>query len=124
MTYRLGYKDIRALNKPITQKLRLLTRGNIPSLRNRAIPRAGVVHRSEIVQSHAQEHSIARKLRNPTRGSSPSLRNRIIPRVGIIHHPKITVMSVLTGSSTHYLAILYKKKSPKASLPLGAYRLS
>ena len=83
MTYRLGYKDIRALNKPITQKLRLLTRGNIPSLKNRRIP-----------------------------------------RVGIIHHPKITVMSVLTGSSTHYLAILYKKKSPKASMPLGAYRLS
>ena len=89
MTYRLGYKDIRALNKPITQKLRLLTRGNIPSLRNRAIPRAGVVHRSEIVQSHAQEHSIARKLRNPKRGSSPSLRNRVFPRAGVVHRSEI-----------------------------------
>ena len=55
MTYRLGYKDIRALNKPITLKLRISTRGNIPSLRNRAIPRAGVVHRSKIAQSHAWE---------------------------------------------------------------------
>ena len=89
MTYRLGYKDIRALNKPITQKLRLLTRGNIPSLRNRAIPRAGVVHRSEIVQSHAQEHSIARKSRNPTRRSSPPLKNRTIPRVGVVHRSEI-----------------------------------
>ena len=95
MTYRLGYKDIRALNKPITLKLRISTRGNIPSLRNRAIPRAGVVHRSEIVQSHAQEHSIARKLRNPTRGSSPSLRNQEIPRAGVIHCPRITKSHVL-----------------------------
>ena len=54
MTYRLGYKDIRALNKPITQKLRLLTRGNIPSLENRAIPRAGSLHRSENAEFRAR----------------------------------------------------------------------
>src|SRR5699024_12111147 len=40
-----------ARQRSITQELQNLTHGNVPPLRNRGIPRAGSVHRSEIAES-------------------------------------------------------------------------
>src|SRR5699024_12020863 len=61
------------------------TRRSSPSLRNRRIPRAGVVHRPEIAKSHAQERSTAQKSQNPTRRSGPPLGKSRIPRAGAVH---------------------------------------
>ena len=65
------------------------TRRSRPSLGNRGILRAGVVHRSENAEFRAQERSTAQELRNPTRRSSPSLRNREISRAVMFHRSGI-----------------------------------
>src|SRR5699024_12590019 len=50
---------------------------------------AGVVHRSEIAEPHAQERPTAWESPNPTRRSVPSLRNRQISRAGTFHRSEI-----------------------------------
>src|SRR5699024_12637917 len=52
--------------------------------------RVGVVHRSEIAESHALESSTARKLQNSTRRNHPPLRNCGIPRAATFHRPEIS----------------------------------
>src|SRR5699024_1458868 len=71
------------------RELQILTRGNVPPLGNSEIPRAVMVHRPEIAESHAQESSIARESRNLTRGSSPPLGKCRIPRAGAFHRSGI-----------------------------------
>ena len=71
------------------------------TLGNHAIPRAGGLHRSEIVVFHAQESSIAQESRNPTRRSSPSLRNRGIPRAGAVQPPENAESHALDDFAVH-----------------------
>src|SRR5699024_9884161 len=71
------------------RELQILTRGNVPPLGNSEIPRAVMVHRPEIAESHARKRSTARESRNLTRRSSPSLGNWEILRAGVVHRSGI-----------------------------------
>ena len=82
-----NYKQAR-VRAATAQELCFLTRGNGPPLRNSGIPRAGMVHRSGIAESHVRERSIAQELQNPTRGSAPSLKNSRILRAGVVQLPE------------------------------------
>src|SRR5699024_6590007 len=77
------------LEQSTAQKSRFSTRGSVPSLVNRGIPRAGVVHRSRIEKFHAREYSTVRELRNSTCGSVLPLGNRGISRAGRVHRSGI-----------------------------------
>src|SRR5699024_11962049 len=96
-----------------------------PPLRNQRISRAGELHRSGIVESHAlgqfitqelqnltrrkgpplrnrgisrREQSTARESENLTRGSVPPPRNRGISRAGRVQHPEIAEANAPEGS--------------------------
>jgi len=69
--------------------LYIQTSARAPSPRKRKFLRAGVVHRSEIAEPHAQERPTAWESPNPTRRSVPSLRNRQISRAGTFHRSEI-----------------------------------
>src|SRR5699024_1299957 len=71
------------------QELRNSTRGNVPPLKNRRIPRAVTFHRSGIEKSHARERSTAQELQNLTRWSGLSLGNCRISRAGAVHRSGI-----------------------------------
>src|SRR5690625_6526501 len=83
--HRSGFVYSHARERSIAQKLRNLTRGNGPLLKNWKIPRAGTVHHSGIGKSHTRDRSTARELQNPTRGSSPSPRDRKSTRLNSSH---------------------------------------
>src|SRR5699024_3605184 len=88
--HRSGFVYSHARDRSIAQKLRNLTRGTGPLLKNWKIPRAGTVHHSGIGKSHARDLSTARELQNPTIGSCPSSRNIKILRFGTFHQSEIT----------------------------------
>ena len=67
------------------------------SIGNCRIPRAGTVHRSEIVESHAREGSIAQESRNSTRWSTHHSGNSVIPRAGAFHRSGIVISHAQEG---------------------------
>src|SRR5699024_9820932 len=85
----------------IARKLWYFKRRSRPSLRNRKISRAGVLHRSEIALFHARGGSTARKLWYFTRWSRPSLRNRGIPRAGAVQPPENAESHALDDFAVH-----------------------
>src|SRR5699024_12656334 len=52
-------------------------------------PRAGVVSRSVIANSHPGERVTAREPCNLTRWKGPPLGNRVSPRVAAVHRPEV-----------------------------------
>src|SRR5699024_608400 len=96
----LSLKNIYILlfKQSIARKSRFPTRWSGPSPKNRRIPRAGAIHRSETAGSHAQEGSIAQESQDPTRWRAPSPKNRRIPRAGAIHRSETAESHALEGS--------------------------
>src|SRR5699024_1584796 len=97
--HRSEIAEFHARECSIARKSENFARRSSPPLRNRRIlragrayrsgiaesPRAGVVHRSEIVKSCAQEGSIAQELQNPERWRGLALGNREISRAGKVY---------------------------------------
>src|SRR5699024_5135752 len=81
-------------------------------LGNRGISRAGMVYRSGIAESHAQERSTARESRNLTRWISPSLGNCRIPRAGAVHRSGIGKSHARQQSTAWELPNLARGSSP------------
>src|SRR5699024_749168 len=88
------------------------TRGNGPPLGNREISRAGEVHRSGIVKSHALEWPSTQKSQKPTRRRGPPLGKCWIPRAGEVPRSGIAEFHAQERSTTQKMQNLTRGNDP------------
>src|SRR5699024_7148276 len=105
--------EFHAAESSIAREWQNSTRWSIPSLGNRKISRAGIVHCSGNVEFHARESSTAQESQNPTRWGVPSPRNSRISRAVEVHRSKIAYSHALSFIFTFNFSDLNKSNFSK-----------